>query len=57
MHGIAERGEDGLYEGERPAGPLQHALGAVPALDTGGTDLDRDHSAVGAVAVTTPAPV
>jgi hypothetical protein len=47
MHGIAERGEDGLDEGERPAGPLQHALGAVAILNIGGMHLDREQSAVG----------
>ncbi|MFT4793139.1 MAG: hypothetical protein ACJAVR_002597 [Paracoccaceae bacterium] len=46
MHGIAERGEDSLDEGERPAGPLQHSLGAVAILDVGGVNLDRERSAV-----------
>jgi hypothetical protein len=57
MHGIAERGEDGLDEGERPAGPLQHALGAVAILDIGGMDLDREQSAVGVIQDVTLAPV
>jgi hypothetical protein len=46
MHGIAERGEDGLHEGERPAGPLQHALCAVAVLNVGGMDPDRKQAAV-----------
>jgi hypothetical protein len=46
MHGIAERGEDGLNEGERPAGPLQHALGAVAVLNVGGINPDREQAAV-----------
>ena len=45
MHGIAERGEDDLDEGERPAGPLQHVLGAVAVLNVGGMDLDREQAA------------
>jgi hypothetical protein len=57
MHGIAERGEDGLDEGERPAGSLQHALGAVAILDIGGMDLDREQSAVGVSQDMTLAPV
>ena len=45
MHGIGERGEDSFDEGERPAGPLQHALGAVAILDVGGMHIDREQAA------------
>jgi hypothetical protein len=57
MHGIAERGEDSLDEGERPAGSFQHALGAVAILDIGGVNLDREQSAVGVSQDVTLAPV
>jgi hypothetical protein len=45
--GVGAIREHGLHEGKRPAGPLQHALGAVAILDVGGVDLDREQSAVG----------
>jgi hypothetical protein len=44
--GVGAVGEDGLDEGERPAGPLQHAFGAVAILDVGGVNLDREQAAV-----------
>lgn len=45
--GIATVREDGLHEGERPAGAFQHALRAIAILDVGGMDLDREQAAVG----------
>jgi hypothetical protein len=45
--GVGAIREHGLHEGKRPAGPLQHALGAVAILDVGGVDLDCEQSAVG----------
>jgi hypothetical protein len=44
--GVGAIREHGLHEGKRPAGPLQHAFGAVAILDVGGVNLDREQAAV-----------
>jgi hypothetical protein len=45
--GLAAIREYCLDEGERPAVPCQHSLGAVAVLNVGGVNLDWEQAAVG----------